>query len=239
VLPSDFSRCTALISFKGNHFPKDVVLFAVFFYVRYPVSYRDLEEILQERGVDVDHATLNRWVVRYSPAIAAKAKARKRPVCSSWRMDETYLKVRDKWVYLYRAVDRHGDTVDFMLSETRDEAAATAFFKKSIGNNDLPEKVVMDKSGANLAGLTNINIYLLLIGFWWSFIDILQVKCLNNIVEQDHRFIKKMTKPMMGFKAIHSASATLDGIETAHMIRKGQLNQAGVPAYQQFMALAG
>ncbi|TYC64263.1 IS6 family transposase [Rhodobacterales bacterium] len=228
-----------MISFKGNHFPKDVTLFAVFFYVRYSVSYRDLEEIMQERGVDVDHATLNRWVLRYSPAIAAKAKARKRPVCSSWRMDETYLKVRDRWVYLYRAIDKYGDTVDFMLSEAWDEAAATAFFEKAIGTNALPEKVVMDKSGANLAGLTNVNIYLLLTGCWWSFIDIVQVKYLNNIVEQDHRVVKKLTRPMMGFKAFHSASATLDGIETAHMIRKGQLNQAGVPAYQQFMALAG
>ena len=194
---------------------------------------------MEERGVYVDHATLNRWVVRYSPAIAAKAKARKRPVCSSWRMDETSIKVRDKWVYLYRAVDKHGDTVDFMLCQTRDEAAATAFFNSSIGNNGLPEKVVIDKSGANLAGLTNINIALLVLGFRGSFIDILQVKYLNNIVEQDHRFIKKLTRPMMGFKAFHSASATLDGIETAHMISKGQLNQTGVPAYRQFIELAG
>jgi putative transposase len=164
--------CVALISFKGGYVPKDAVLFAVFFCVRYPVSYRDLEEIMQERGVDVDHTTLNRWVVRYSPAIAAKAKARKRPVCSSWRMDETYLKVRDKWTCLYRAIDKDGDTVDFMLSEARDEAAATAFFEQAIGTNALPEKVVMDKSGANLAGLTNVNIYLYLTGCWWSFIDI-------------------------------------------------------------------
>ncbi|CTQ47438.1 IS6 family transposase [Roseibium aggregatum] len=228
-----------MISFKGNHSPKDVTLFAVFFYVRYSVSYRDLEEIMQERGVDVDHATLNRWGVRYSPAIAAKAEARKRPVCSSWRMDEAYLKVWDKWVYLYRAIDKYGDTVDCMLSEVRDEAAATAFFEKAIGTNALPEKVVMDKSGANLAGLTNVNIYLLLTGCWCSFIDMVQVKYLNNIVEQDHRFVKKLTRPMMGFKAFHSASATLDGIETAHMIRKGRLNQAGVLAYRQFMALAG
>ncbi|PVB60603.1 IS6 family transposase [Labrenzia sp. 011] len=177
------------------------------------------------RTTSVDHATLNCWVVRYSPAIDAKAKARKRPVCSFWIIDETYIKVRDKWVYLYRAVDKHGDTVDFMLSETRDEAAATAFLDKSIGNIGFPEKVVLDKSDANLAGLININIHLLVLGFWWSFIDILQVKYLNNIVEQDHRFIRKLTWPMMGFKAFHSASATLDGIETAHIIRKGQLNR--------------
>jgi len=228
-----------LISFKGTQYPKDVILYAVFFYVRYSVSYRDLEEIMQERGIDVDHATLNRWVVRYSPLIAEEARKQKRKVGTSWRMDETYIKVKGDWVYLYRAIDKHGDTVDFMLSEVRDEAAATTFFENTIGSNVLPEKVVMDKSGANRAGLTNINLYLLLTGYWWSFIDILQVKYLNNIIEQDHRFIKRLTRPMMGFKAFHSAQATLEGIETAHLIRKGQLNKEGVPAYRQFMALAG
>ncbi|KZL28946.1 hypothetical protein PsWM33_00253 [Pseudovibrio sp. WM33] len=108
-----------------------------------------------------------------------------------------------------------------MLSETRDEEAATRFFEEAIGNNILPKKVVMDKSGANKAGLANIKSCLFLAGRWHSFIDILQVKYLNNIVEQDHCFIKRITKPMMGFKAFRSAVATLDGIEVAHMIRKG------------------
>ena len=138
-----------MISFKGVHFPKDVILFAVFFYVRYAVSYRDLEEIMEERGVKIDHATLNRWVVRYSPTLALKAKSRKHAVATSWRMDETYIKVKGEWVYLYRAVDKFGGTIDFMLSERRDEKAATAFFKQAINSNGLPEKVVMDKSGAN------------------------------------------------------------------------------------------
>jgi putative transposase len=227
-----------MISFKGAQFPKDVILFAVFFYVRYGVSYRDAEEIMEERGVNVDHATLNRWVIKYSPLIAVNAKKRKRAVATSWRMDETYIKVKGEWVYLYRAVDKFGDTVDFMLSEKRDEAAATAFFKQAIDNNGFPEKVVMDKSGANYVGLENINFLLMLAGII-SFVEILQIKYLNNLVEQDHRFIKKITKPMMGFKAFYSANATIAGIETAHMIRKGQLSEENIPAYKQFMALAG
>jgi putative transposase len=102
-----------VIEFRGVQFPKSVILHAVFFYVRYAVSYRDLEEILAERGVRVDHATLNRWVVKYAPLIAAEAQARKRATALSWRMDETYNSVKGRWNYLYRAVDRDGQTLDF------------------------------------------------------------------------------------------------------------------------------
>jgi putative transposase len=224
-----------MISFKG-HFPKDVILYAVYFYVRYAVSYRDSEDILAERGVSVDHATLNRWVIKYSASLALEAKKRKRSVTTSWRLDEMYIKVKGQWGYLYRAVDQCGDTIDFMLSEHRDEAAATAFFRQAIDGSGLPHKVVMDKSGANQAGLENMNCLLMLAGLI-SFIEICQVNYFNNLVEQDHRFLKKITQPMLGFKAFHSAKATLDGIETAHMIRKGQLTDENRPAYQPLMAL--
>lgn len=200
-----------MIDFKGCHFPKTVVLYAVTFYLRYPVSYRDLEEIMQERGVDIDHATLNRWVVKFSPRIAAQARLRKRPTGTSWRMDETYIKVRGQWMYLYRAVDRSGDTLDFMLSERRDGKSARRFFRKAIDTNGVPDKVVIDKSGANLAGLQWTNV-MLKFARNNRLIQILQVKYLNNIIEQDHRFIKKITRHMLGFKAFHSASATLEGI---------------------------
>jgi putative transposase len=227
-----------MVDFKGSHYPKDVILYAVFFYVRYAVSYRDLEEIMAERGVAVDHATLNRWVVKYSPLIASSAHRKKSPTNGSWRMDETYILVRGKWTYFYRAVDKFGKTLDFMLSECRDEAAASAFFARTIEKNGWPEKVVIDKSGANLAGLQNINFLLLLQGWFW-LIEILQVKYLNNMIEQDHRFINKLTRPMKGFKSFRSASATLDGIEVAHMIRKGQFPANGdQSAFQQFAALA-
>ena len=225
------------VDFKGTHFPKSVILHTVFFYVRYPISYRDLQEILAERGVSVDHATLNRWVVRYSPQIAAQAQMRKRPTARSWRVDETYIKVRGQWTYLYRAVDRDGQTLDFMLSERRDLAAARRFFKKAITTNGVPEKVVIDKSGANLAGLQAVNTILKFTGTS-AMIEIRQIKYLNNILEQDHRFIKRITKPMMGFKAFHSASATLEGIEVAHMIRKNQFANANRSPFQTFAQLA-
>ena len=152
------------IAFKGSQYPKSVILYAAFFYVRYAVSYRDLEEIMAERGVEVDHTTLNRWVVKYAPLIAANAQAKKRPTAVSWRMDETYIKVKGKWAYYYRAIEKFGKTLDFMLSECRDEAGATAFFARAIGSNGFPDRVVIDKSGANLAGLQNMNCLLILNG---------------------------------------------------------------------------
>jgi len=225
------------IDFKGNHFSKSVILYAVFFYVRYGVSYRDLEEIMAERGVEIDHATLNRWVVKFSPLIAANAQSRKKSTAPSWRMDETYIKVRGKWTYLYRAVDRDGQTLDFMLSENRDTAAARRFFKRAVGTNGVPDRIAIDKSGANLAGLQSLNVILKFTGAG-RIISIVQSKYLNNIVEQDHRFIKRITRPMLGFKAFHSAAATIAGIEVAHMIRKGQLAQTDTSAFKQFAALA-
>lgn len=225
------------VDFKGAHFPKSVILQAVFFYVRYPVSYRDLQEILAERGVCVDHATLNRWVIRYSLRIAAQAQLRKCRTARSWRVDETYIKVKGKWTYLYRAVDRDGQTLDFMLSERRDLAAARRFFKKAITSNGVPQKVVIDKSGANLAGLQAMNTILKFTGTG-DIMEIRQIKYLNNILEQDHRFIKRITKPMMGFKAFHSASATLAGIEVAHMIRKNQFANDNRSPFQVFAELA-
>ncbi|MQQ09596.1 IS6 family transposase [Epibacterium sp. SM1979] len=227
-----------MIDFKGVHYPKSVILPAVFFYVRYGVSYRDLEEILAERGVSVDRATLNRWVVKFAPLIADRARARKRPTAKSWRVDETHIKVKGRWTYLYRAVDRDGQTLDFMLSNRRNLTATRRFFKRAIASNSLPDRVVIDKSGANLAGLQAVNVILKFTGTGHT-VEVRQVKYLNNILEQDHRFIKRITRTMMGFKAFHSAAATIVGIETAHMIRKGQIPANGASAFQTFAKLAG
>ncbi|WP_298855726.1 IS6 family transposase [uncultured Ruegeria sp.] len=225
-----------MISFKGAQYPKDVILFAVFFYVGYGVSYRDLEEIMAERGVSVDHTTLNRWVTRYSGAIAEAARRRKGPCDLSWRMGETYIKIKGAWVYLYRAVDKHGKTLDFMLSRRRNKPAATRFFARMLETNGLPRKIVIDKSGANTAGIKAIN--KMLKGFGCPIpIEMVRRKYLNNIIEQDHRFIKRRIRPMLGFKAFTSAAATLDGIEVAHMIRKGQFTP-GLCPFLQFAELA-
>ncbi len=201
-----------IISFKGAHFPKEVILYAVFFYLRYGVSYRDLEEIMAERGVELDHATLNRWVSRYAGLVADASRYKKRPADRSWRMDETYVKVKGEWVYLYRAIDKHGKTLDFMLSKRRNKAAATKFFARALEVNGLPRKIVIDKSGANTAGIKAIN--KMLKGFGCPVpIEMVRRKYLNNIIEQDHRFIKRRIRPMLGFKSFASASSALAGIE--------------------------
>lgn len=226
-----------MISFKGCDFPKRIILHAVYFYLRYSVSLRDLEEILTDRGVVVDHATLSRWVVKFSPLVALEAHRRKRPCAVSWRMDETYIKVRGKWMYLYRAVDRDGKTLDFMLSERRNTASATQFFAKALASSGIPLRIVIDKSGANGAGIKEVNRILMRFGCSTK-ITTVRSKYLNNRIEQDHRFIKRRTRPMLGFKSFSSAAATIEGIEVAHMIRKKQFDLKG-NGFAQFAALAG
>lgn len=232
-----------MICFKNRHFKKDIILMLVRWYLAYSLSYRNIEELAAERGLNVDHSTLNRWVIKYAPQLEdAFRKNHKRPVCGSVRMDETYIKVKGKWTYLYRAVDKAGNTIDFMLSEKRDTAAATAFFAKALQQSGLSHAVTIDKSGANNAGLKAVNLYLAMLfifsGIYYQ-IKIRQVKYLNNIVESDHRFIKKITKPMMGFKAFLSASATLSGIELHHMLRKNQhQDSANISIFEQFSQLA-
>ena len=147
-----------MLAAKGMRFPIDIILVCIRWYAAYPLSYRHLEEIMQERGVFVDHSSINRWAVRFLPLLEKLFRKHKRQVGSSWRMDETYIKVKGTWKYLYRAVDKEGKTVDFLLTARRDKAVALRFFEKSMKTNGVPEKVTMDKSGANKAAMDEINV---------------------------------------------------------------------------------
>ena len=224
------------ISFKGAHFPQEVILMGVRWYLAYPLSTRHVEELMEERGVDVDHSTINRWVIKSSPLLEDACHRRKRPVWVSWRMDETYIKVKGQWRYLYRAVDKYGETIDFLLTAHRDKEAALRFLKKAIRRNGLPETITIDGSDANEAAIKSYN------EAHGTAIAIRQVKYLNNIVEQDHRAIKRVTRPMLGCKAFATAQATLTGIELRHMIKKKQMRvevaDEGRSAAELFYALA-
>jgi putative transposase len=145
------------VEFKGRHFERDVILWGVLWYVAYPISYRQIEEMTGERGVEVDHSTLHRWVLKYMPALEKVFLARKRPVGRSWRLDETYVRVKGAGKYLYRAVDKAGATVDFLLTARRDRKAALRFLRKALGRHGVPEKITIDKSGANTAAIVSYN----------------------------------------------------------------------------------
>lgn len=225
-----------MLNFKGMRFPIDVILVCIRWYVAYPLSYRHLEDIMEERGVSVDHSSINRWAVRFLPLIEKMSRKHKRPVGGSWRMDETYIKVKGVWKYLYRAVDKQGKTVDFLLTAKRDMAVAKRFFDKAMGANGVPEKVAMDKSGANKAAIDAVNA-----GRDVPLV-VRQVKYLNNIVEQDHRAIKRVTRPMLNFKSFRCAGWVLAGVELMHMIRKGQFAIDGADTMSfagQFYVLTG
>ena len=231
-----------MIDFTGRHFGKLLILQAIRWYLSYPLSYRHVEELMKERGVSVDPSTINRWVAKYSKELEAafSKKFRKNGTYVSWKMDETYIKYKGQWVYLYRALDKNGDTLEFMLSAKRDEKTARKFFKQTIGKHGLPEKVNVDKSGANEAALLTINIFLFLLGIWYTHgIEIRHNKYPNNLIEQDHRNIKRLTRPMLGFKSWDSMESTIAGYELVNMIRKGQhINAGSMTAWDQFYAIA-
>jgi putative transposase len=220
---------------KRLRFPLEVMLVCVRWYAAYPLRLRNLEEMMAERGVAVDHATVYRWALKILPVLAGVFRRQKRAVGASWRMDETYILVGGQWKYLYRAVDRVERTVDFLMTARRDEAAARRFFERAIDLHDMPEKITVDKSGANAAAVRE------LMADSGLDIELRQSKYLNNVVEQDHRAIKRRARPMMGLKTFHTACRPIAGIETMHMIRKGQMScpkGAVTPAAQQFYSLA-
>lgn len=221
--------------FKRHRYPKSIILQAVYFKLRFTLSYQDVEEILRIRGVKVDHSTIQRWVFKFSPMVEANMHKRKKQVCDSWRMDETYIKVGGKDRYLYRAVDKYGNTVDFLLTKRRMKGSAQKFLNKAIGNNWKPRIINIDKSGANSAGIQTVNKRSLSV----KKIKIRKVKYLNNIVEQDHRHVKRRIMITTGFKEFESAKKTLAGIEVINIIKKNQVQDSKATWFATFKSLVG
>jgi transposase, IS6 family len=212
----------AVSDFKGRHFEGAIVLWAVRWYCRYGVSYRDLEQMMGERGVSVDHSTIFRWVQRYAPEIEKRLRWQwRRPRSTSWRVDETYVKVRGRWAYLYRAVDKVGNTIDFYLSPTRNTKAAKRFLGKALNGLkdwEKPHVINTDKAPTYAAALAELKKE----GKCPKDTQHRQVKYLNNVVEADHGKLKQLIRPVRGFKTLKTAYATIKGFEVMRALRKGQ-----------------
>jgi transposase, IS6 family len=211
--------------FKGRQFTAETILWAVRWYLQFPISSRDLERMFSDRGIQVDHTTLFRWIQAYAPELETRIRLHLHMTNGSWRVDETYIRVKSEWVYLYRAVDASGQTIDFLLSPKQDAAAAKRFFRKALRQPHTvnPRTITVDKNAAYPIATKAMK----RAGELWRFAKLRQVKFLNNIVEQDHRRIKRLVRPGLGFKSFTSASQTLSGYEAMAMIRKGQV--VGVP----------
>ena len=223
--------------FKWRHFAPEIILLCIRWYLRYALSYRDLVEMMSERGLSIHHTTIYRWVQKYAPEIDKRSRPHLKQTNDSWRVDETYVKVHGKWMYLYRAVDSTGQTIDFLLNQTRSTRAAKRFFRKVLGRpNVTPPRVInVDKNAAYIGAVNELKQE-----------KLLPEKCkrrptkyMNNIVEQDHRFIKRRVKPGLGFGTFQTAWRTIQGYETMNMIRKGQIRaveKGNIQAQNQFVA---
>jgi putative transposase len=230
--------------FKGRHFDQSIILLCVRWYLAYGLSLRDLKEMMSERGISVDHSTIHRWVVHFSPLILDRFNRRKRAVTGKWHADETYIKIRGQWMYLYRAIDSVGDTVDFWFSQHRNLAAAKRFFTKAIERHGRPQRIVIDGSQTNREAIISCDMTSRLQErrrLHTKPIRIRQSQYLNNRIEQDHRRIKRRVRSMLGFKSFSSATITLAGIEMVQMMRKRQGRYSYNPSpslAEQFQTLA-
>ena len=205
--------------FKGRHFDREIIVLCVRWYLRYKLSFRDLVEMMAERGLSLAHTTIMRWIQRYVPEFERRWNRFTRPVSRSWRVDETYVKIKGRWTYLYRAIDKEGKTVDFLLRAKRDVAAAKAFFRRAFSSQGgLPHKITLDGYQASHRAAEEA------LGEHpeGNQCEIRSSKYLNNLIEEDHRSIKLRLGPMLGFKKFRRATTTIAGIELMHRIRKGQ-----------------
>jgi len=236
--------------FKWRHFEAEIILLCVRWYLRYSLSYRDLEEMMAERGLRVDHTTIYRWVQRYAPELEKRCRPHLKACNDSWKVDETYIKIKKIWMYLYRAIDSEGNTLEFLLSPARDAEAAKRFFVKALQSTacsvspaptieeqvaqpaasaeppeslSAPRVINVDKNAAYPKAIADLKAA----GILPESVELRQVKYLNNLIEQDHRFIKRLVKPGMGFFSFETAGRTLQGYEVMNMIRKGQVRGVG------------
>ena len=236
--------------FKWRHFEAEIILLCVRWYLRYSLSYRDLEEMMRERGLHVDHTTIYRWVQHYAPELEKRCRPHLKATNDSCRVDETYIKIKKTWTYLYRAVDSQGNTLEFLLSPTRDAEAAKRFFVKALHSTpgsapqahpteeqveeptaaadsntalSAPRVINVDKNAAYPKAIAELKTA----GILAEQVELRQVQYLNNLIEQDHRFIKRLVKPGMGFFSLETAGQTLQGYEVMNMIRKGQVRGIG------------
>ena len=205
--------------FKGRHFEATLILQAVSWYLRYPLSYRDIEELFLERGLEVDHSTLNRWVLAYAPLIERRLRHFRQPHCGSIRVDETYIRIRGQWRYLYRAIDKHGEAVDFLLTAKRDLEAAKSFFRKMLREEPLlsPDRIGTDGAGSYPPAITAARKAGLLARAPLHYV----IKHLQQGIESDHFRVKKNMPRIGGFQAFHTARRTIQGFEAMLWLRKG------------------
>src|SRR6202021_1200276 len=205
--------------FKGRHFDREIIVLCVRWYLRYKLSFRDLVEMMAERGLSLAHTTIMRWIQHYAPEFEKRWNRFARPAGRSWRVDETYVKIKGRWTYLYRAVDKEGRTVDFLLRAKRDVAAAKAFFRLAFRRQGrLPLKITLDGyQASHRAAKEALDEHP-----EGNQCKIRSSKYLNNLIEQDHRSVKLRLGPMLGPKHFRQASTTIAGIELMHRIRKGQ-----------------
>ncbi|MEO7127262.1 MAG: IS6 family transposase [Rhodoferax sp.] len=207
--------------FKGRHFEREVIVLCVRWYLRFKLSFRDLVEMVAERGLALAHTTIMRWVQRLVPEFEKRWNRFARKAGRSWRVDETYVKIRGKWTYLYCAVDREGQTVNFRLSANRDVKAAKAFFRKALQTQGrAPVSITLDGYAASHRAVRELPAQ----SPCWKVTRLRSSKYLNNMIEQDHRGVKSRIKPMLGFKVFDRAAVTIAGVELLHRIRKGQFN---------------
>jgi len=206
--------------FKGMRYSPEVIILCITFYLKYGLSSRNLEEIFTIRNLFIDHSTVNRWVIKFSAIIEKNFRKQKRKFLKKYYVDETYVKVKGEWMYLYRAIDRNHETIDFYFSSNRSKRAAKRFFERMFKNYGIPEEITLDKNPANLAAIEEINARLIKKGK--EPIKIRQIKFLNNRLEQDHRNTKRKMNQIQTFKSYHSAKFTLAGIEILHAIKKNQ-----------------